>query len=94
VCANNGTCINGTCSCPEGYGGAVCLIIQDDKVTKHALTEGSFVGIVVGVTCLSIIILSAIVAYFIVRWSRSNRSYIGQAGLDELHDISPTNSLT
>lgn len=30
-CANGGTCINGTCSCPTGYEGALCDVLSRDK---------------------------------------------------------------
>lgn len=37
ACANGGTCVNGTCDCPERYTGPSCA---DQRTPKHVLVTG------------------------------------------------------
>lgn len=52
TCLNGGTCLNGTCSCPDGYTGSACedqvtptkIRITKIVVTKFPATSGSGAG--------------------------------------------------
>ena len=40
LCQNNGTCVDGNCKCPSGYGGSNCEIVTDPCVKVQCKNEG------------------------------------------------------
>lgn len=40
VCQNNGSCVDGACKCPSGYGGASCETVTDPCVKIKCKNEG------------------------------------------------------